>query len=202
MLLVVYYLNIGFGYGCIIYFVFGYAPKGDDHVSELLADSYSPQKLVFLYVASVPVRTKVYWALASFGTYFYTCCAVTDAFIVAISQESNEAWLMHRRLGYKHDNSDEITGVTRTMEERAQTRAILRANTFNYNREQSKLQVEERVISDWLMLINDVNLPSAKDMRSARHIEWAPPFAHEEFDISDPTQEDMGPMSEIWDLNC
>ena len=34
------------------------------------------------------VDAALVWLLDSFGTFFFTCCAVTDAFIVMISQET------------------------------------------------------------------------------------------------------------------
>merc|ERR1719198_2359808 len=44
------------------------------------------------------------WLVDSFATFFFTCCAITDAFIVMISQEHNEAWLMHHQtVAHHHD---------------------------------------------------------------------------------------------------
>merc|ERR1711990_1206630 len=81
-LLVIYYGTLGIGYGFLIWFAFSYSPEGDDYISAYLRDQWSTWQATKYYVANADGNMIVQWLLDSFGTFFFTCVAVTDAFIV------------------------------------------------------------------------------------------------------------------------
>merc|ERR1712054_724656 len=65
-------------------------------------------------MASHNLNFLLLWLIDSFATFFYTCCAVTDFMIIMITQEHNEAWLMHHRGDLHHKRGDAVMGKVRS----------------------------------------------------------------------------------------
>jgi len=180
-----YHMNLCIGLGFLIWFGVAWKPEGSDYISETLA-GLDKQKIAEQLWAAAPSPIPL------FATYFYTCCAVTDAFIVCISQEHNEAWLMHH--GLKHANAEKIADtdggaratiaqdinagthggvVEKQMEARQKRRLKLRrAAEAGCKGADCNFAVEEAVIQDWLTLINDVNLPTVAEKSRAKKVDF------------------------------
>jgi len=167
-LLLYYYMILFLGYGLLIWFAIGYKPEGNDWINERLRGEWSAPNWIRYYIglkqADKDVNFINLWLVDSFATFFLTCNAVTDAFVVVISQEHNEAWLMHHQALESHKSEvDAAPAVAKaptlreTMEEYS-VRELRRSQG-------QRFAVEEEVIKDWLLLINDVKVQVPKSGR-------------------------------------
>jgi hypothetical protein len=181
MLLVIYYGMLLVAYACLASFAFSYHPEGDDYINEGMRGKWNIGNWIYERVHSVigeGVNTKqlrkdtnflFLWLMDSFATFFFTCCAVTDAFIVMISQEHNEAWLMHHQTVRKANafGPDESRALDRTFgpeEEEGLDEAMqqyyigTRLAIAKEGTDGIRFVYEEEVIKDWLLLIHDVQV--------------------------------------------
>lgn len=216
-LLVIYYAFLAVGYGFLIWFAFSFKPEGENFIHERLRPGGTWSMQTFAaekwrtMEANKEVDSVLVWLLDSFGTFFFTCCAVTDAFIVMISQEHNEAWLMHRETLKKQVAREEkrssLTGspsggpsdllATEGLErqETPMTRRLTLHETLeviNKDIEANQHTVEEDSIKDWLLLINDVKVGKSMKRRSPR--------ASDESIIGNPATEEDQELPTTFDL--
>jgi len=153
-LLVMYYFVLMIGYGFLLAFALGFNPTGNDWISEKFRGDWRETAKAYAGGKSKDLNFVLMWLVDSFATFFFTCCAITDAFIVMISQEHNEAWLMHRqsdaaalKASKTLDDSAELPGLTGPMLE--YEAKVMHQDSTNF-------ACEEDVIKDWLLLIHDV----------------------------------------------
>jgi len=176
-LLVFYYVILCVGYFCLLWFAWSYRPEGADYINEKLRGEWSVQHYVGEMLegsgnetATVepepqvqgsggPYDSIILWLIDSFATFFFTCCAITDGFIVMISEEHNEAWLMHhqadthRRAACAIDG-EELADLSLEKAMQAYGSQVLQEQ---YDKG-FRFTVEEEVIKDWLLLLHDVQV--------------------------------------------
>lgn len=145
-LLVIYYGNLFAAYCVLAAFVIFYSPEGGD-LDGIIGN---PRDLAVMAVAKMPAKAIIIWLLDSFGMFFYTCCAATDAFIVLICSEHQEAWLMHHKSKLRSADGGGAPGregIATAVRKRVETMAPS-------PQDDPRFGVEEDVIKDWLHLIN------------------------------------------------
>lgn len=166
LLLLLYWMCLFVGYGFIFWFIFSYKAEGDDLISEQLNDEFSPRKLLQSYIAGNSSMAFFMIGVDSFALYFYTCCAVTDAFIVIIAQEHHQAWLMHGRSKSK-DTTLALAGAGRVS-----LAAPLPTQAALPEVEDRRFGREEEVVKDWLHLVYGLRLPSQlRKQQQQQHLE-------------------------------
>merc|ERR1719198_1454812 len=103
------------------------------------------------------------WLTDSFATFFFTCCAVTDAFILLISQEHNAAWLMHHQTSIVADSTAPKALASRpSLRKSSSLEDAMQVYESRQTSRGVQLVYEEEVIKDWLLLINDVKVHVAQ----------------------------------------
>merc|ERR1719424_77759 len=190
-LLIIYYFTLMVGYGFLIKFAWSFNPKGNDYISEHLRTDWSPAQCVQYLLATTKMNFVYLWAIDAFATFFFTCCAITDAFIVVISTEHNEAWLMHRHAAIKieahaslePDPQPIANGSWEPQREMAKAPSLEdtmmayealhgMAPDSSDNKgvppsQRTEFMSEEEVIKDWLLLIHDVKVKVPKKAASS-----------------------------------
>eukprot|EP00928_Gymnodinium_smaydae_P052411 TRINITY_DN3627_c0_g2_i1.p1 TRINITY_DN3627_c0_g2~~TRINITY_DN3627_c0_g2_i1.p1 ORF type:complete len:1630 (+),score=252.82 TRINITY_DN3627_c0_g2_i1:205-5094(+) len=178
-LLVVYYLMLGIGYGFLLWFVLTYRPqdgflKDVSLAARFLDEQWNPSKIMMYAISSIKVSALVTWLIDSFAVFFFTCCAVTDFFIMMICREHIAAWRMKTGGAYVLQSpADKVIMSPRPSPRPSppasprgspspsdnarpprQTQAAVAASLA----EKERLAIEEDVVQNWLWLMRGVPL--------------------------------------------